>query len=54
MTLSEIPYFMTNQEWYYFDKEKLEYVLTDKAPQEAIQSYYEYVNSNANGEILER
>ena len=36
------PYFMTNEEWYYYDYEKSEYRLTDKAPQKAIDSYNEF------------
>ena len=36
------PYFMTNEEWYYFDPEESVYKLTNKAPQEAIESYNEF------------
>ena len=36
------PYFIENEEWYYFDEEEEIYKLTDKAPQEAIDSYNEY------------
>ncbi len=41
MTFGEPPYFLTNQEWYYFDEKEFKYKLTDKAPQEAIDSYNE-------------
>lgn len=36
------PYFMTNQEWFYFDEEEFKYKLTDKATPKAIQSYEEF------------
>jgi hypothetical protein len=36
------PYFMTNEEWYYFDEESFMYKLTDKAPQRAQESYTEF------------
>lgn len=38
----DMPYFMTNEEWYYFDYKKRKYVLTDKAPEKAKESYKEY------------
>lgn len=37
-----MPYFATNKEWWYFDKEAFRMRLTDKAPKEAIESYNEY------------
>lgn len=40
--LSKMPYFLENEEWYYHDKKKNRYVLTDKAPEKAKQSYNEY------------
>lgn len=36
------PYFMTNDEWFYFDSDEWLYKLTDKAPKEAIESYKEF------------
>ena len=36
----EMPYFMTDDSWYYFDGEK--YVLTDKAPEKAKQSLIDF------------
>ena len=36
------PYFMKNEEWYYYDEKEEEYKLTDKAPIEAIESYEEF------------
>jgi len=41
MTTNE-PYFMENKDWFYFDEAEWCYKLTDKAPEEAIQSYKEY------------
>jgi hypothetical protein len=38
----DMPYFMTNDEWYYFDYQKRKYVLTDKAPEKAKDSYKEF------------
>ena len=36
------PYFLTNEEWYYYDEKEYKYKLTDKATPEAIESYNEY------------
>lgn len=36
------PYFMSNDEWYYFDEKEWCYKLTDKAPEDAIESYNEF------------
>lgn len=36
------PYFMQNQEWWYYDYNELKYKLTDKAPQKAIDSYNKF------------
>ena len=40
--MQDKPYFMTNNEWYYFDEEEFKYMLTDKAPKEALLSYEEF------------
>lgn len=43
------PYFMENEEWYYFDFEEKKFKLTDKANNEAKESYkayYEAVNDH--------
>ena len=37
-----VPYFMNNEEWYYYDWDEMKYKLTDKAPSEAIKSYKEF------------
>ena len=42
----EAPYFITNEEWYYYDEEKEIYKLTDKAPEKAKQSYEEYYSED--------
>lgn len=47
MTFDEMPYFMTNEDWFYDDLEEGILKLTDKAPKEAIESYkkfYEQLN----------
>lgn len=36
------PYFMSNEEWYYFDETEFKYKLTDKATDEAQKSYTEF------------
>ena len=36
------PYFMENEEWYYFDEKDFKYKLTDKATKKAIESYNEW------------
>lgn len=38
----DMPYFMENEEWYEYDYSKRKYVLTDKAPQKAKESYKEF------------
>jgi len=42
--MREMPYFLTNPEWYTVDPDDDErgYKLTDKAPEEAIESYNEF------------
>ena len=37
-----MPFFMTNDAWYTYDDENEMWVLTDKAPPEAVKSYEEY------------
>lgn len=37
-----VPYFITNDDWYYYDEDKEIYILTDEAPEEAKRSYKEY------------
>ena len=47
----EMPYFMTNKEWYYYDGEMLK--LTDKAPKKAIESYKEFYATDTAPESKE-
>lgn len=47
----DMPYFMTNDDWYYFDFEHKKYMLTDKAPQKAVDSYKQYYKEVYNGTI---
>lgn len=36
------PYFLTNEDWYYFDEKECRYFLTDEAPEKARKSYVDY------------
>lgn len=36
--------FLDNEEWYYYDEKKEKFILTDKATNEAKESYKEYEN----------
>ena len=38
--MQDMPYFMENEEWFFFDGEK--FVLTDKAPDKAKKSYRDF------------
>ena len=38
------PYFLKNEEWYYYDGKTNKFYLTDKAPEEARKSYEEFYN----------
>lgn len=42
------PYFLKNEEWYYFDEENFKYMLTEEAPPEAIASYKEFYSEKNN------
>ena len=35
----EKPFFMSNKEWFYFDEDKMQYFLTEKATEKARKSY---------------
>lgn len=37
-----VPYFYTNEEWFYYDEKEEMYKLTSEAPEEAIRSYYRF------------
>ncbi len=38
----DMPYFMENEDWYEFDFAQRRFILTDKAPQKAKDSYKQY------------
>lgn len=38
----EKPFFMKDKSWFRFNEEKFRYELTDKAPEEAVESYNEF------------
>lgn len=40
-----MPYFMENDDWFYYDEESEIFKLTDKAPEKAIESYKEFYES---------
>lgn len=45
----DMPYFMENEEWYEFDFSRRKYILTDKAPAEAKESYDRYYSELRKG-----
>ena len=49
MTL-DMPYFMENDEWYKFDFVIQKYILTDKAPEKAKESYERFMGLLQNNE----
>ena len=49
MLITSVPYFMTNEDWYYHDAEEWRYKLTPKAPIEAIKSYDKLYNNESEG-----
>lgn len=42
MIINFEPYFMKNEDWYYYDAKDGRYKLTDIAPEKARESYEEY------------
>lgn len=42
----EMPFFMTNDEWYYFDENEHRLKLTEKAPEKAKKSYEEFYKNS--------
>ena len=46
--MRDMPYFMTNEEWYEFDFEKRIFVLTEKAPEKVRESYEEYLKQRTD------
>lgn len=47
--LSE-PYFLKNEEWFYFDEIEFRYKLTDKAPEKAKESYKAFYEELEKGD----
>lgn len=43
--MQDMPYFMTDKRWYAFDFEKMMFVLTEHAPDDAKESYDEYLKN---------
>lgn len=46
--MRDMPYFMSNEEWFKFDFDKRIFVLTDKATEKAKESYKEYLKQKTN------
>lgn len=44
------PYFLENEEWYYFDEKSFRYKLTEKATEKAKQSYKEFYEELKRGD----
>lgn len=44
------PYFLKNEEWYYFDERNFCYKLTDKATEKAKQSYKDFYEELERGD----
>ncbi len=40
--ITDEPYFMTNEKWYYFDEKEWKYKLTKEAPAKAVKSYKDF------------
>lgn len=38
----DMPYFMENEKWFYFDGKKRKFVLTKEAPAKAVKSYKDF------------
>lgn len=38
----EKPYFMSNEDWFYFDEKEFKYKLTEKATEKARKSYEDF------------
>lgn len=55
MTVDGMPYFMTNDEWYYVDDDKGIMVLTEKGKKipEVVKSYKEWDNYNFYSHLTE-
>ena len=47
----EKPFFMTNKEWFYFEEDKMQYFLTEKATEKAKKSYEEFYLSVYGGKV---
>ena len=47
----DVPYFMTNADWFYFDFDERKHKLTAKAPAEAVDSYQKYYAELKRGDL---
>lgn len=46
----DMPYFMENADWYYYDYQLKKYKLTNKAPEKAKKSYNEFYAELKDGD----
>lgn len=44
--IQDIPYFMMNEKWYYYDYKEMKYKLTKYATKKAIESYKQFYNED--------
>lgn len=44
------PFFMSDENWYYFDEKEFRYKLKDNAPKKAVESYNEFY-AEADGDL---
>lgn len=49
----DMPYFMENEEWFYFDYKSRKFMLTQFAPQKAKESYKEFYQ-NLQSDLKDR
>lgn len=45
----DMPYFMTNDEWFYYDYKTKKYKLTEKAPYKVKKSYEDFYSNIYGG-----
>lgn len=50
--LLEMPYFLTNKDWFYYDDEEKIYKLTDKAPERARKSYEDFYKEDVTDDWI--
>ena len=46
------PFFMIDENWYYFDEQEFCYKLKNDAPEEAVKSYKEFYNAGDDETVI--